>query len=82
MAKGVADMLYILILALCVALVIDVSWKWKFVVLALLAATFLVPRHLVGTDYATAANVGAFIVRILCAIVYLIRLRTPAGFLD
>jgi len=72
----------IIVLALCLALVLDVSWKWKLVVLALLAATFLVPAQMVGTDYAIAASVGAMIVRILLAIVYLIRLKMPAGFLD
>lgn len=75
-------MLYILVLVLCVALVIDVSWKWRFMLVALLAATFLVPRLMVGTAYATAANVGAFIVRILCAIAYLIRRKLPAGVFD
>ena len=75
-------MLSILVLVLCVALVIDVSWKWKFVVLALLAASFLVPAHLVGTEYAMAARIGAIVVQVLLAIVYLIRRQLPAGVFD
>jgi len=75
-------MLSILVLVLCVALVIDVSWKWKFIVLALLAATFLVPGHLAGTEYATAARICAIIVQVLLAIVYLIRRQLPAGVFD
>jgi hypothetical protein len=83
MRKGGVDMLlYGLVLVLCVALIIDVSWKWRFVLVALLAATFIVPRLMAETDYATAANVSASTVRILCALVYLIRLKMPAGFLD
>lgn len=75
-------MLYILVLVLCVALVIDVSWKWRFILVVLLAATFLVPRLMAGTDYAIAANVSASTVRILFAIVYLIRRKLPAGVFD
>ena len=79
--KGGMDLMFI-VLALCLALVIDVSWKWKFIVLALLAASFVVPAHLVGTEYATAANIGAIIVKVLLAVVYLIRRQLPAGVFD
>ena len=72
----------IIVLALCLGLVVDVSWKWKFIVVGLLASTFLVPVHLAGTDHASAARICALVVQVLLAIVYLIRLKMPAGFFD
>jgi hypothetical protein len=64
-------------LALCLALVVEVSWKWKLILLAVLAGTFLVPMHMAGTEHYVAARIGAIIVQILLAITYLIRRQLP-----
>jgi len=69
-------------LALCVALVLEVSWKWKLILVALLAATFFVPIHMAGTDHHIAARIGAIIVQVLLAIVYLTRRQLPDGVFD
>ena len=66
-------------LALCLAFVVEVSWKWKFILLALLAATFLVPMHMAGTEHYIAARIGAILVQVLLAIVYLVRRQLPDG---
>jgi len=66
-------------LALCLALVAEVSWKWKLIVLALLAATFVVPIHMASTEHYIAARIGAIVVRVLLAITYLIRRQLPDG---
>ena len=40
--KGVSDV-RILVLALCVALLIEVTWKWKMVVAGFIAVPFFLP---------------------------------------
>ena len=74
--------MWLIPLALCLALVLEVSWKWKLILLALLAAAFLLPVHMAGTDHYTAARIGAIIVQVLLAIVYLIRRQLPDGVFD
>jgi|GEM_PF-2786003 len=66
-------------LALCLALVAEVSWKWKLILLALLAAAFLVPMHMAGTEHYLAARIVAIIVQVLLAVAYLVRRQLPDG---
>ena len=76
--KGGIEMGYI-VWALCLALLIEVSWKWRFILGALLTATFVVPAHMADTEFSTAATIGAIVVQTLLAIVYLVRRKLSAG---
>ena len=69
-------------LALCVALVLEASWKWKSILVALIAATFLIPVHMAGTEHYVAARIGAIISQVLLAIGYLIRRPLSDDVLD
>jgi hypothetical protein len=72
--KGVGDV-GILVLALCVALLIEVSWKWKAVVAGLIAVPFFLPASM-------EAPIVAIVIHTLLAITYLIRRQLPDSLLN
>jgi hypothetical protein len=75
--KGVSDV-RILVLALCVALLIEVTWKWKVVIAGLIAVPFFLPAAMEPMH----AGIVAIVIHTLLAITYLVRRQLPDSMLN
>jgi len=65
-------------LILCLALLIEVTWKWKAVVAGLIAVPFFLPAVMEPLQ----VRIVATVIYTLLAIIYLIRRQLPDSMLN
>ena len=76
-------MLLILPIAFSIALILDVSWKWRFILVPVVIATIIVPWKFVdpASSAFTLIRLGAVAIQILMSVAFFIRLKLPYSML-